>query len=120
MKKNSLCILLLILLFSFCLYGCSNGGFLIGTQYIEKNMYVGEKILLQANITEQDGNTIVWESSDPEVATVDQNGLVVALAEGYVNIIATLGDETCIAHIKIEAKEQKEQPKNFKKHKNNV
>ena len=40
---------------------------------------------------------IIWMSSDESVATVDQNGEVIALADGTVTITATCGDhsDTC-------------------------
>ena len=41
-----------------------------------------------------DNKTVTWTSSDNNVATVDQNGLVKALAEGTVTITATVGGKT--------------------------
>lgn len=56
-------------------------------------MMIGESITLSASIspsnsTEQD---IIWASSKLSVATVDQNGKVVAVAEGMSTITATAG-----------------------------
>ncbi len=42
--------------------------------------------------TAAESYTIVWSSSDPSVATVDQNGKVTALKEGTATITATLYD----------------------------
>ena len=36
--------------------------------------------------------TIIWSSSDESVATVDENGLVTAVAEGFATITATCGE----------------------------
>lgn len=44
-----------------------------------------ESVLTPSNAT---GLFIIWSSSDPSVATVDQNGLVTALTEGTVQISA--------------------------------
>jgi len=38
-------------------------------------------------------NTITWSSSDTSIATVDENGLVKAIAKGKVTIIANTGDQ---------------------------
>lgn len=41
---------------------------------------------LQLSATTADGKAVVWESSDESVATVDQNGLVTAIALGEATI----------------------------------
>lgn len=105
MKKNKLILIIFLLLFSLTLFGCSSGQFEVKTQYMEKTMYTGERIMLQTNINELDGNTVVWESSDENVVVVDQKGLVMALAEGNVNITATLGEYSCIIFIRVFEKE---------------
>lgn len=54
----------------------------------------GETLLLTA-IVEPDyteNKTVVWASSDPSVASVDENGLVTALADGTAIITATTTD----------------------------
>lgn len=45
-------------------------------------------------LTGGDGSTPEWESSDESVATVDQDGYVVAVSSGTAEISATVGDET--------------------------
>lgn len=50
-------------------------------------MYIGEKEVLKASATGVSG--FIWSSSNPTVATVDQNGNVTAVSEGYATITAT-------------------------------
>lgn len=42
--------------------------------------------------TTTDTTGLVWSSSDEDIATVDQNGLVTAIEDGTVTIYATVGD----------------------------
>ncbi|MDE5791101.1 MAG: Ig-like domain-containing protein [Muribaculaceae bacterium] len=65
-------------------------------QFIELNiesadLEKGETLLLIATITPYDttDKTVTWTSSNPEVATVDENGLVTALGVGSSTITAT-------------------------------
>ena len=54
-------------------------------------LIAGETILLTATITpaNADNKNIIWSSSDESVASVSEDGLVVALKGGNVNIIAS-------------------------------
>ena len=54
----------------------------------------GESFELKAKITPSDAfnKEIIWESSDPSVATVDQNGVVTALKKGTATITVTAND----------------------------
>ncbi len=55
------------------------------------NMFVGEKIQLTASPT--DGTyKYNWLSEDVSVATVDNNGLIEVISEGFTNIIVSSGD----------------------------
>lgn len=56
----------------------------------DQTVYIGDSFALSASITPKnvDDPSIVWSSSDEEIATVDQNGLVKTLAEGEVTIYA--------------------------------
>ncbi|MDD2243641.1 MAG: Ig-like domain-containing protein [Dysgonamonadaceae bacterium] len=86
--------LVLLLLIGFI--GCND---YVRTE-VEKNIYVnhtslnpfvGEQIQLMASPT--DGTyKYTWLSEHPEVATVDINGLVNVIAEGFTNIIVKGGD----------------------------
>ena len=56
----------------------------------DQTVYIGDSLELSASITPEniDDPSIVWSSSDEEIAMVDQNGLVKTLAEGEVTIYA--------------------------------
>ena len=60
------------------------------TIYLNK----GSSETLTFTVTPDDANEkgVVWSSSDPTVATVDQNGKITALKEGHAFIIATAKD----------------------------
>ena len=61
----------------------------------EIKQYVGETYRMQATVLpEGSAQTVTWFSSNPEVATVNKNGLVTAVAEGTVTITATTTDGT--------------------------
>lgn len=67
----------------------------------------GESFSLQATLTPA-GSTgaITWASSNPQVASVDENGLVKGLSRGTVDITATLPDgtsATCIVRCRFDA-----------------
>jgi len=55
---------------------------------------IGRKLQLEATITPENATnkTVTWTSSNPEVATVDANGLVTAVANGTCTITATTTD----------------------------
>lgn len=56
-------------------------------------IYVGDTLALTAVITPSDCTfPAVWSSSDPSVATVDENGNVVGVSEGETRIILTVGN----------------------------
>ena len=100
MKIKKFNIFVLILLCISCLVGCSQISELkISTEYIEKNMYVGDKILLKTNAENQE--EVVWETSDDLVAIVSEDGLVTALSVGEVTIIAKYGDYNSIVIINV-------------------
>ena len=49
-----------------------------------------------------DDKTVIWTSSNNEIATVDENGVVTAVADGTATITATVGSLTaeCIVHVR--------------------
>ena len=58
-------------------------------------LVAGESLSLQANVVPDwaDHTDVVWNSSDPSVATVDQSGLIQALSPGSCRISATAEGE---------------------------
>ena len=57
--------------------------------------------VLPANVTNP---AIIWSSSNPDVATVDDNGLVTAVFEGTATITATSADGNAMATADVEVK----------------
>src|SRR5512145_1592169 len=71
---------------------------------LDKNVHTmkaGETVLLDPTITPLDATNdfVIWESSDATLASVDDDGLVTAIREGEVDIIAISDDggfaDTC-------------------------
>ncbi len=64
----------------------------------ELELYNGDTYTLQATILPEDANnkTLSWSSSSPTVATVDENGMITAIAAGTTTITATATDESGI------------------------
>lgn len=50
---------------------------------------VNEKITLRADVVGSDNDSVTWESSNPEIATVDSSGVVTGLDVGETTIKAT-------------------------------
>ena len=59
------------------------------------------QLTLSAKPTGAVVSNIQWTSSDPEIAKVDENGLVTALKDGPAIITATMGDlsDTCVIYV---------------------
>ena len=70
------------------------------TKMFGTTVYVDETIALTAE-TDPEGATVTWSSSDPSIATVDQNGVVRGVGLGEVTITATAGGQTatCILNV---------------------
>ena len=60
----------------------------------EKTVFVGDTFTITATVKPEDAfnRTVTWSSSDPSIATVDENGTVTAIAKGESIIIAESTD----------------------------
>lgn len=65
----------------------------IALNVTDLQLYVGEAQQIEANVlpADADDKSLIWESSDPKVATV-AGGLVTAVAEGKATITCTAAD----------------------------
>lgn len=67
---------------------------------------IGDTIHLAARVTGRSGTALVgatigWSSDDPNVATVDENGMVITRGSGTTTIIATVGKLVARARISV-------------------
>lgn len=89
----------LLLIFCVLLSFCANAGgeqnepFMLYPAYMV--MPLGQHVTLDAD-TAPVGKQLIWSSSDPSVATVDENGRITPIAEGEAIIYATLADDTSV------------------------
>ena len=60
----------------------------------EKTVFVGDTFTITATVKPEDAfnRTVTWSSSDPSIATVDENGTVTAIAKGEAIITAESAD----------------------------
>ncbi len=60
----------------------------------EAGLYVGDKLALTATVVPEDATNknVIWTSSDKNVATVDENGIVMGIKAGTVTITVTTED----------------------------
>lgn len=66
------------------------------------SLQIGDTYQLTAAVSPAGSSSVIWSSNNPSVATVDQNGLVTAVAEGSATITATAAkDSTVTASAKI-------------------
>lgn len=71
---------------------------------------VGDTLALTAVITPSDCTfPAVWSSSDPSVATVDENGNVIGLSEGETRIVLTVGDMSDYMYLYVYPREEEEE-----------
>ncbi len=60
----------------------------------ELQLSIGQTYTLVATISPNDGTkNITWESKNPSVATVDDNGKVTAVSRGHADVYAYIGDD---------------------------
>ena len=75
-------------------------------QYVD-SCYVGDEILIQANVVPEESNAeISCESSDETVVYVDEDGRIIALKEGTVSITLSADDVTRVFDITVLSAEQ--------------
>lgn len=72
----------------------------ISINYEEKALFVGERLQLTAQVSP--AQEVVWESSDPSVAAVNESGLVTAVKAGSALITVKAGEsrKTCTVTVK--------------------
>ncbi|MBR7179666.1 MAG: S-layer homology domain-containing protein [Oscillospiraceae bacterium] len=63
------------------------------------------------DVYDTDFHIVTWESDTPEVCTVDENGILTALAPGFAQIELTLSDQAgggyyCITHINVSVSDE--------------
>lgn len=76
-------------------------------------MALGETQTLTATIQPEDcTEKINWISADPSVVTVDDSGIVTAIAEGTANILVSCGDyaATCLVTVTLTPEEEQDNP----------
>lgn len=71
----------------------------------------GNTATLTATVAPEDATdkTVTWSSDNMDVATVDENGLVTAVAEGTANITATAGEQSAACAVSVKAEEPRSQ-----------
>ena len=90
MKKSSL---LLLVLIALSWAGCEPPvQTTITVEPTSLTLLEGDVDTLTAVVTPEGEVEVIWTSSNPEVATVDANGIVTAIAEGTATIAATIAD----------------------------
>ena len=69
----------------------------------EIKMYIKEKNMIIPKVLPENANNkeITWESSNPNIATVNNNGVVSGISEGEAEIIASTIDKTVKATCKV-------------------
>src|SRR5690606_3883977 len=58
---------------------------------------------VQLTLFGADGEDIEWSTSDPEIATIDENGLLTAHGAGVVEVRARFGEQVVVIQLEVEA-----------------
>lgn len=71
--------------------------------YQEAEIKTGESIALEATVLPEEAvdKTVIWKSSDENIATVLENGLVTGISEGSVTITATCGAAIATCEVRV-------------------
>lgn len=91
-------VILLVLIVFLLLKSCGNSGNSRVEQItltpMRVNLKVGEQQQVYANVYPSDANdsSVYWESEDPTIASVDQNGVVTGINNGVTTITAKAND----------------------------
>lgn len=92
-------VILLVLIVFLLLKRCGNGGGNFKVDQINLtptrvNLKIGEQQQIYANVYPSDANdsSVYWESEDPTIASVDQNGVVTGINNGITTITAKAND----------------------------
>lgn len=92
-------VILLVLIVFLLLKRCGNGGGNFKVDQINLtptrvNLKIGEQQQIYANVYPSDANdsSVYWESADPTIARVDQNGVVTGINNGITTITAKAND----------------------------
>ena len=68
---------------------------------VQVSMLIGEETWLTATYMETEGNVLTWQSSNPEIVTVDQDGKLVAIKAGETIITASYGEEQATCNVSV-------------------
>ena len=100
-RKTMLLTFALVLMLSVVTLGavaCNNGDYDIILDTTQLELNVGYQAKLIADTTY---NSVVWQSANPSVATVDDNGLVTAVSSGVTVITATAGNKVAVCTVTV-------------------
>lgn len=96
---------LILAMVSICLVGCNSTISVTGIALDKTTLTltVGETATLSATVKPDDAtdNSVTWTSSEPTIATVDQNGKVTAKAKGSATITAKAGEKTATCAVTV-------------------
>ncbi len=84
----------------------------------DMNLEIGVSISLEATVVDGASDKVYWQSNDPSVARVDENGRVTGVSEGETYIIAYIDDVMTGCFVTVTKPEIKDTSKVFKDVKN--